>query len=98
MIDGEPTSAMEGLRQRSKMMTGMISSDIHTTKNLLSKIAGAFLMAVLLIVSAQAQDRTESAQTPLGMQKGAPAGSFSLSGFESVNPYSGGLNFTLPLL
>ena len=79
-------------------MTGMISIDKQALKNFLIKSAGVLMLAVLLAITAMAQDRTESGQTPLGWQKGAPAGSYSLSGFESVNPYSGGLNFTLPLL
>ena len=52
-----------------------------------------------LSVSTQAQDSsTTSGTTPLGIAKGAPAGSYALSGFESVNPYNGALNFRLPLL
>ena len=33
-----------------------------------------------------------------GLAPGAPAGSYALSGFESVNPFSGKVNFSLPLL
>lgn len=36
--------------------------------------------------------------TPLALKPGSPAGSYSLSGFESVNPYNGNLNFSLPLI
>ncbi len=36
--------------------------------------------------------------TPAGFAPGAPAGSYALSGFETINPYTGGLNFRLPLL
>jgi RHS repeat-associated protein len=36
--------------------------------------------------------------TPAGLQPGSPAGSYSLSGFDTVNPYNGNLNFSLPLL
>jgi hypothetical protein len=35
--------------------------------------------------------------TPSGLAPGAPVGSYALSGFENVNPYSGGLSFSLPL-
>jgi RHS repeat-associated protein len=35
--------------------------------------------------------------TPTGLAPGAPAGSYALSGFDTVNPYNGGLNFNLPL-
>jgi len=47
-------------------------------------------------VAAQATSTTDGS-TPLGLSPGAPAGSYSLSGFESVNPYNGNLNFHLPL-
>jgi RHS repeat-associated protein len=36
--------------------------------------------------------------TPPGIAPGAPAGSYALSGFETVNLYNGNLNFALPLL
>ena len=36
--------------------------------------------------------------TPPAIEPGSPAGSFALSGFETVNPYSGKLGFGLPLL
>lgn len=39
-----------------------------------------------------------SGVTPSGLTPGAPAGSYSLSGFESVNAYNGNLNFSLPLV
>jgi RHS repeat-associated protein len=35
--------------------------------------------------------------TPTGLAPGSPAGSYPLSGFESVNPFNGGLSFHLPL-
>src|SRR5215467_320261 len=38
------------------------------------------------------------AETPLAMTPGAPAGSYSLSGFDNVNLYNGNLNTSLPLL
>ena len=61
-----------------------------------------FLFAVMLVssasASAQLSSSTTSGTTPLGIAPGAPAGSYALSGFESVNPYNGALNFRLPLL
>ena len=36
--------------------------------------------------------------TPLALTPGAPAGSFPLSGFDTVNLYNGNLSFRLPLL
>jgi RHS repeat-associated protein len=37
-------------------------------------------------------------QTPPGMKPGAPAGSYLLSGLDTVNLFNGNLNFSLPLL
>ncbi len=36
--------------------------------------------------------------TPAGLAPGSPAGSFALSGFDTVSPFSGKINFKLPLL
>jgi RHS repeat-associated protein len=36
--------------------------------------------------------------TPAALAPGTPAGSYALSGFESVNPFSGALGFHLPLV
>jgi RHS repeat-associated protein len=38
-----------------------------------------------------------SIYTPASVAPGTPVGSYPLSGFESINPYSGKLNFSLPL-
>lgn len=46
---------------------------------------------------AQTTKPTDGA-TPLALQAGAPAGSYSLSGFDNVNLYNGSLSFALPLL
>jgi RHS repeat-associated protein len=56
---------------------------------------------LFLIGSASAQYLTTSAtdgQTPLALQPGAPAGSYALSDFDSINYYNGNLNFHLPIL
>src|ERR1043166_2598590 len=47
--------------------------------------------------TAQTTNPTDGA-TPLALQAGAPAGSYSLSGFDNVNLYNGNLSFALPLL
>lgn len=47
-------------------------------------------------ICAVAQTRSDGA-TPKMTQPGAPAGSYSLSGFESVNLFNGNLNFNLQL-
>lgn len=48
-------------------------------------------------VAAQTTSATDGT-TPLGLQPGAPAGSYTLSGFDNVNLYNGNLNFRLSLL
>ena len=57
---------------------------------------------ILLVVcaSARAQFTTTptDGSTPLGLTPGTPAGSYALSGFETVNPYNGNLNAVLTLL
>ena len=58
----------------------------------------ALMLALSVSASAQLSSSTTSGTTPLGIAPGAPAGSYALSGFESVNPYNGALNFRLPLL
>ena len=59
-------------------------------------LAIAFLFANTQRVCAQTGPRDGS--TPLALSPGAPAGSYALSGFETVNPYNGALTFHLPLL
>ncbi len=57
------------------------------------------ILVLLLLLGSQASAQmSHDGTTPKGTQPGAPAGSYSLSGFEHVNLYSGNLNFSLPLL
>jgi RHS repeat-associated protein len=58
---------------------------------------GLALLLMLLATNASAQRATDGA-TPLALSPGAPAGSYSLSGFDNVNLYNGNLGFQLPLL
>src|SRR5258707_174340 len=58
----------------------------------------ATLLILAIGLSLQAQDSITDGTTPLPIQPGAPAGSFGLSGFESVNLYSGHLQVSIPLL
>jgi hypothetical protein len=55
-------------------------------------------IVALLSISANAQTSATDGSTPAGMAPGAPAGSYSLGGFETVNYFNGNLNFNLPLL
>ncbi|MDQ2856810.1 MAG: hypothetical protein M3R68_10810, partial [Acidobacteriota bacterium] len=61
-----------------------------------------FIVISLLIAAvagwARAQTSITDGSTPLGLSPGAPAGSYALSGFESINAYNGNLSFRLPLL
>lgn len=56
--------------------------------------------SALLVVSqgVAAQSKPTDGGTPLGLQAGAPDGSYSLGGGDNVNLYNGALNCTLPLL
>lgn len=60
----------------------------------------ALLLAAFSPAGAQMSFSTSLTQnsTPLAMQPGSPAGSYALSGFDTVNPYNSKLNFALPLL
>ncbi len=58
-------------------------------------------LSVLCFVTAfygQTNYQTASATTSPNVAPGTPIGSYAISGFESVNPYSGKINFSLPLL
>ena len=48
-------------------------------------------------MNAQGTSATDGS-TPAGLQPGAPAGSYSLGGFDNVNLFNGHMNFGLPLL
>jgi len=48
--------------------------------------------------SAIAKSQSTDGNTPLALSPGAPAGSYSLSDFDTVNLYNGGLNINLPLV
>lgn len=61
------------------------------------RACASLILLCALVTSVLAQGST-SGMTPPGMAPGAPAGSYSMSGFENVNLYSGNLNFNLPLL
>src|SRR5262245_2533036 len=49
-------------------------------------------------VAAQSQRSNTDGMTPESLKPGAPAGSYPLSGFDSISPFTGSLNFRLPLL
>ena len=71
------------------------------TRSILTLLPLLLVAVLAASYSAQAQDTSTNPLdgfTPAGLQAGSPTGSFPLSGFDTVNPYSGGLGFRLPLL
>jgi len=76
----------------------MTPNNASLTQRLFSSIK---ILLVLCIASLSVSSQTTSAtdgSTPLGLQPGAPAGSYPLSGFDNVNLYNGSLSFQLPIL
>ena len=66
-----------------------------------SATLNAFCLSILLALlsfGVSAQTSNTDGTTPAGLSPGAPAGSYSLNGFENVNLYNGNLNVGLPLL
>ncbi|MCI0662838.1 MAG: hypothetical protein L0220_17355, partial [Acidobacteria bacterium] len=74
----------------------------HIPTILSTILAQSFNIALLLtmaVVSAPGQTRSNyDGQTPSGLAPGSPAGSYALSGFDTINLYNGKLNFRLPLI
>ena len=67
--------------------------------------SGCALLGTLMLVSVPIKIRGQElvtsrmdGHTPSGLTAGSPVGSYPVSGFESVNPYNGALNFQFPLL
>ncbi len=75
-------------------------STSHCVISSLRTLSVRFSSLVLLLFlcgGAGGQTTNTDGTTPAGLSPGAPAGSYALSGFESVNLYNGNLNFSLPL-
>jgi RHS repeat-associated protein len=68
-----------------------------STRNV-PRLLALLLLLLLTGVIASAQSKPSDGSTPLGLQAGAPDGSYALSGFDNINLYDGTLNFRLPLL
>jgi RHS repeat-associated protein len=64
---------------------------------LLARVSAIVVLLVCSVTVTLAQGNPADGSTALALSPGAPAGSYSLSGFENINPYSGGLSFKLPL-
>ena len=68
-------------------------------KKILNYLFILSFITVLSATEASAQSRSlNDGSTPPGIEPGSPAGSFILSDFDTINPYSGNLNFRLPLV
>lgn len=63
-------------------------------------IVSALVLLLFLSTASSGQTTltTTDKMTPSGIAPGAPAGSYPLSGMESINLYNGNLDFRLPLL
>jgi RHS repeat-associated protein len=78
------------------------SNAVASAARHLSRLSGVALLLALLCIPAAAQTAPPSNSsggiTPMGMKPGAPAGSYALSGLDTVNHFNGLMNFRLPLL
>jgi RHS repeat-associated protein len=81
-----------------------VKTNLTATVRAVSLFPSAFIICTLLIVGfcqravAQNPGKPTDGGTPLSLQAGSPAGTYSLSGFDTINLYNGALNFSLPLL
>ena len=75
-------------------------STASSLNSLWLKYFGPALIGVILTICATAtvSAQSMSGSTPIAMAPGSPAGSYQLGTFDSVNYYSGSINFNLPLL
>jgi hypothetical protein len=73
----------------------MPNQTIMVTRHVLT-ITKALIGTCLFSFSVAAQTTSATdGSTPLGLQAGAPAGSYALSGFDNVNLFNGNLSFQL---
>jgi hypothetical protein len=68
------------------------------TKHLITSLFAVLLFICVMTANVFGSTSATDGSTPLGLQPGAPAGSYALSGFDNVNLYNGSLNFQLSLL
>ena len=74
------------------------STHSHSVFTTALRIVAVNFLFFLCHPAAMAQRSATDGTTPLALSPGAPAGSYALSGFETINEYNGNLNFKLPLL
>src|SRR5687768_2385943 len=78
------------------MKTIQTASRAFRTLTMQRSLAISFCLFAFSVVT-HAQSATDGS-TAVGYTPGAPAGSYSLGGFDNINFFNGNLNFTLPLL
>ncbi len=71
---------------------------INSSRRFLSSLKVFIVICFLSWTVAGQTTSATDGSTPLGLQPGAPAGSYALSGFDNVNLYNGNLSFQLSLL
>jgi RHS repeat-associated protein len=75
------------------------SAFMYILQKSVRSLTGITVVFVMLAVTAGGQSGTlTDGQTPLGLEPGAPAGSYALSGLDNINLFNGNLNFRLPLM
>jgi RHS repeat-associated protein len=83
------------------LLSEITRSNNNSRKFCMMQRTVSIILSVFCLVTAfygQTSYQTSSGVSSPNTAPGSPIGSYALSGFESVNPYSGKLNFSLPLL
>ena len=62
------------------------------------RLLAIIVCLVAMAIGVFAQSSATDGATPAGYTAGAPAGSYQLSGFDTINFFNGNLNFNLPFL
>src|SRR5713226_1653808 len=91
-------SVLTGVKIMSRLLTNSLKflCSGFNSSLLVASVSVVVLLILQIPASAQTTSSTDGS-TPLGLSPGSPSGSYPLSGFESINPYNGNLNFHLPL-
>jgi len=100
-------SSSENVRQTASLSNIFTVSWFEQTSSLfyinhsfsfIVKYSFVCLLVCLSSAIVLAQTSQTDGSTPAGLQRGGPAGSYQLSGFDNVNLYNGNLSFNLPLM
>jgi RHS repeat-associated protein len=104
IIRRTPTSMVCGNQRSGRKETPMRNSTtapIVAKFNILQHIFATIMLAAVFVIPAKAQFYPTSpmkGSTPIALRHGAAAGAYPLSGFDSINPFNGKLDFAFPLL